>query len=707
MADEEHVALLRQGVKAWNKWRRDNPKVIPNLERAYLEAAQLQEANLSRANLSKAKLRWATLTNANLRLANFANADLLGTNLRGANLDGAILINVQYANLQHARQADPALFQKFEDFLSQLVNKKELDNEIIIQIAKLLKNASEQERLWLIEELPNCFRKHETIFPLLKPEIRIDILAASLSKNTNVENEATLYQISETLESLSREQQASVTAQLNSSIKKHNLVFRFLTSEEKIEILSSQLSGNQSSNKFTILEIAKIIDRSLPEQRQLFLNQLQPWVKEHQYIFPLLNSSDQISILASRLQQRPKSEHETIILEISKVLEISLPLQRPSLTANLKLWLKAHNLIFPFLEIEEQIAIVYSQLENGSGNLWQKLSPNGKILCIYRAAKESTKLSQIIIALETLYKSSIEKNSLVRCVLKLLWAKQNPEQGNQVFQQVNSLLCDYIIEQAKLSNPLELDPLLPECKPQKVKYCEGRPWRTEEDKQAGIYIASRAWCPRANCSCSPFDSQEDESRIDTVLEGARLYPDCRQHWKNWSLLELLEATSVVPKLPGLSNPNEYVQKLSGWVNRINEIRERLKCSVCKEIMPHNIKYAKFTAKFRTTVFSCKHGLNHDQNIYLNECWGCGEIIDNRESKYKNDKYYICIHCGSGSQHSKEFMQGDICPKCGQPEMTSNQSNSRYRHCRFCDHSIRLPERWKITGSHGFDRHSQF
>lgn len=198
---------------------------------------------------------------------------------------------------------------------------------------------------------------------------------------------------------------------------------------------------------------------------------------------------------------------------------------------------------------------------------------------------------------------------------------------------------------------------------------------------------------------SNFNPNKSEKNYSSDLEGARLYPESSQHWKDWTLLELLEATGVEPKLPGLKNPDEYVPKLSGWVNRINEIRERLKCSVCKQIMPHNIEYAKFLAKFRVTVVSCQQGAGHDQNVYLNECWGCSEIIDSRESKHQlaEDNYYICIHCGSGSQHSNSYTQGDICPQCATPAMVMSYRNNRYRHCHSCNHSIRLPDERKITG----------
>ena len=201
-------------------------------------------------------------------------------------------------------------------------------------------------------------------------------------------------------------------------------------------------------------------------------------------------------------------------------------------------------------------------------------------------------------------------------------------------------------------------------------------------------------------ACDLFDSKKtDNSSSGLSYYGARLYADCSQDWRYWSLLELFEIADIVPKIKEMEKPEDYVPKLSGWVNRINEIRLRLKCSVCEDTMPHHPFYATFQAKFRVTVFSCKHGIGHDRNIYLNDCWGCEAIIDSRESKYKSPekRYYICIHCGSGAQYSNIYTQGDICPKCGTPAMTVSKGNYRYRQCRSCNHQIKLPKDKKITG----------
>src|SRR5215203_6713785 len=56
MANKKHVARLKQGVEAWNQWRRENPKIRPNLSRADLIRASLRGADLRRTNLGEADL---------------------------------------------------------------------------------------------------------------------------------------------------------------------------------------------------------------------------------------------------------------------------------------------------------------------------------------------------------------------------------------------------------------------------------------------------------------------------------------------------------------------------------------------------------------------------------------------------------------------------------------------------------------------------
>ena len=51
MANEEHLKILKQGVKRWNKWRLENAKnaIRPDLIRADLSSAYLSGADLSRS----------------------------------------------------------------------------------------------------------------------------------------------------------------------------------------------------------------------------------------------------------------------------------------------------------------------------------------------------------------------------------------------------------------------------------------------------------------------------------------------------------------------------------------------------------------------------------------------------------------------------------------------------------------------------------
>jgi hypothetical protein len=94
VANQEHVSILRQGVDIWNRWRKNYPKVIPDLSGANFSAT-----NLGSADLSAAILPEANLSNAFLLEANLGSANLSATNLGSADLSAAILLK---ANLRNA-----------------------------------------------------------------------------------------------------------------------------------------------------------------------------------------------------------------------------------------------------------------------------------------------------------------------------------------------------------------------------------------------------------------------------------------------------------------------------------------------------------------------------------------------------------------------------------------------------------------------------
>ena len=81
MANTEHLAMLEQGVGAWNSWKQENPAILPDLIRADLIRANLTGANLSLADLSVADLSVANLGNANIRDVNLTECRMGSTTL--------------------------------------------------------------------------------------------------------------------------------------------------------------------------------------------------------------------------------------------------------------------------------------------------------------------------------------------------------------------------------------------------------------------------------------------------------------------------------------------------------------------------------------------------------------------------------------------------------------------------------------------------
>ncbi len=123
MANQEQIALMQQGVEAWNRWRKENPSTAvdlsgaqlsegklrgidlagANLREAYLSKADLREADLSGADLSDALLNdticsFGNFSGAGLQNANLWGANLWSSNFRGASLDGAELWRANLRN---------------------------------------------------------------------------------------------------------------------------------------------------------------------------------------------------------------------------------------------------------------------------------------------------------------------------------------------------------------------------------------------------------------------------------------------------------------------------------------------------------------------------------------------------------------------------------------------------------------------------------
>ncbi|MEZ4714393.1 MAG: toll/interleukin-1 receptor domain-containing protein [Caldilineaceae bacterium] len=106
MANEEQLAILKQGVDVWNKWR-ETDLIRVDLSEANLSdmdlgwvnfsVTDLRRSNLGGSLLTKADLTLAVLSEANLKDAILENADISTTVLNGADLSGADLSNAKFA----------------------------------------------------------------------------------------------------------------------------------------------------------------------------------------------------------------------------------------------------------------------------------------------------------------------------------------------------------------------------------------------------------------------------------------------------------------------------------------------------------------------------------------------------------------------------------------------------------------------------------
>ncbi|MCP4112139.1 MAG: pentapeptide repeat-containing protein [Desulfobacteraceae bacterium] len=100
MANQKHLEILRQGVDVWNKWREDNPDVVPDLQEVNLQGADLQGISLQKVNLQDADLRGIKLQFAKeadiLQKTNFRGADLQRANFQGADLRLVYLQGAKY-----------------------------------------------------------------------------------------------------------------------------------------------------------------------------------------------------------------------------------------------------------------------------------------------------------------------------------------------------------------------------------------------------------------------------------------------------------------------------------------------------------------------------------------------------------------------------------------------------------------------------------
>lgn len=208
MANEKHIALLKQSRDIWNSWRQRNSGVLPDLSNADLSglslsgfdlrsanlsgsdlkrvdfaatnfikplvfeqfekagcSTDLSGADLSRADLRKANLRLADLSGANLAEANLAEAILLMANLSGANLSRADLTRTQALTTDFSRAIlTGACLQEWN------INSETSLNDVICEYAYLRYRQQERipiDRGFSPGEFTKLFQKNTSIIELI------------------------------------------------------------------------------------------------------------------------------------------------------------------------------------------------------------------------------------------------------------------------------------------------------------------------------------------------------------------------------------------------------------------------------------------------------------------------------------------------------------------------------------------------------------
>lgn len=342
--------------------------------------------------------------------------------------------------------------------------------------------------------------------------------------------------------------------------------------------------------------------------------------------------------------------------------------------------LYSYNELFVLLSPQKQIEIVWLDLDNK----WDKLTISAKLLAVYKGAKEKDKIQILINKL----KNHQESNLLVRLYLFILSAKyylkDYREKGIEPFNRAHEMFQDLIVNNIEDSEK-QLHFVLPNCSHNVTEFCEGRIWyrsiNGKESKNEDNSGNEVAFCPREGGPCVVGDS------------GARLHCNINMEWQKWTLAELLEECELEPNVQELQKNDVYTLKLSGWINRLIEIRARMKCSVCNNIMLADFKYAKNLAVYNSTVARCKQG---HESVYLTHCWACHQVIDSRESVHKVGGFHLCVHCGSGPKDElSTYKQGDICPKCYYLNMEI--IDLKVMECINCNHKIKLPVSVNLTG----------
>ena len=194
---------------------------------------------------------------------------------------------------------------------------------------------------------------------------------------------------------------------------------------------------------------------------------------------------------------------------------------------------------------------------------------------------------------------------------------------------------------------------------------------------------------RLFASIKPGWRQDDNG--ETIMADECLLAECSQcfgsrclHAPNHKSSLRLLLWKIAEKTGQMEDFIKAVERCGFWINTIIDdgAHYHFRCRGCGELFVPERRNSK------PYYFSCPKSFpesdEHDENIYINWCVGCGGVIDSRECGKCSKRAYVCKKCGGCCRDHTE-----IAPKDGGPA------------CFECRRQIPMPSSAKFSPSHPF------
>jgi len=214
-------------------------------------------------------------------------------------------------------------------------------------------------------------------------------------------------------------------------------------------------------------------------------------------------------------------------------------------------------------------------------------------------------------------------------------------------------------------------------------------------------------------SCEAFYWPKNENYLcrGRLCNDPKVLPNPDKHYLNFNIYDWFQHYGIDYTNQGNPSKKDFPIKLAGYINRLKEISDIIKCRECYTLMVPDMRYARVeylefdpdtktyvkkntSAAYRVTVFECNvNGCNEFGNkYYINHCLGfdCYSIIDTRDLKLKCDNgLYICRNCGSCCEQCAKNHPNGFCPDCGSNLILYEKNRNRFVYCskRNCEFKI--------------------